>query len=106
MDKETGSSRLKEIDTVQLLAEKHGKFIDKLREAKVWYIHCRCNPQNSIEPNMFFVLFTVCFVPGSHGSTVPQVLQPRSYSVGRPVPSAVESADRKTTTSKLRDIVD
>lgn len=35
MDKETGSSRLKEIGTIQLLAEKHGKFLDKLREAKV-----------------------------------------------------------------------
>jgi len=34
MDKETGSSRLKEIGTIQLLAEKHGKFLDKLREAK------------------------------------------------------------------------
>ncbi|XP_078376381.1 transformation/transcription domain-associated protein-like isoform X4 [Oculina patagonica] len=34
MDKEAVTSRLKELETVQLLAEKHGKFIDKLREFK------------------------------------------------------------------------
>ena len=35
-----------------------------------------------------------------NGSTVPQILQPCTSSVGRPVPSAVESFDRKTTASK------
>lgn len=44
MDKKTGSSRLKEIGTIQLLAEKHGKFLDKLREAKVSHFHCRDKP--------------------------------------------------------------
>ncbi|KAJ7354747.1 hypothetical protein OS493_030524 [Desmophyllum pertusum] len=71
MDKTGHPSRLKEIETVQLLAEKHGKFIDKLREAKD------------------------CVIPGSNGTAVPQELQPRSYRVGRPVPSIVESADRE-----------
>ena len=49
-------------------------------------------------------LFVVadCIVLGSDGSVVPQVLHSRSYSLGRPVPTAVESADRETTTSKLR----
>lgn len=37
MDKAAVTSRLKEMATVQKLAEKHGKFIDKLREFKVWY---------------------------------------------------------------------
>ena len=32
-------------------------------------------------------------VPGTHGSVVPQVLQPGTYCVDRPVPTAVESAD-------------
>ena len=52
---------------------------------------------------MFFVclfVFSDCVISGSHGSDVPQVLQPGSHNLGRPVPTAVESAHRQTTTSK------
>lgn len=35
MEKDADPSRLKKTDIVQLLAERHGKFIDKLREVKV-----------------------------------------------------------------------
>ena len=65
MDKEPGSSRLKEIDTVQLLAEKHGKFLDKLREAKVQSFHCRCKPLKFMTVN--YVAFAAVLKEPRHG---------------------------------------
>ena len=50
--------------------------------------------------SFFFFSLLDRFFPRPHGSTVPQVLQPCSHSVGRPVSSAVESAHRQTATSK------
>ena len=45
-------------------------------------------------------LLADCIFLGSHGSTVSQVFQSRPYSVGWPVPSAVESSHWQTATSK------
>lgn len=66
MDKGALISRLKEMETVQLLAEKHGKFIDKLREAKVWYNQATlgsaarifCQSLSCFTANEYFVLFS------------------------------------------------
>lgn len=62
MDKEADTSRLQKSDIVQILAEKHGKFIDKLREVKVGNLFKRHSAfvVEKEQNDFFFMLFRKC----------------------------------------------